>query len=130
MASNCHKSTIEVLQQMFSLRPYFQVGNSFVYDLEEQLKPKISSMTVADYIAFAEGAEAYLRKKYGEDLALQFLGSREHWRGVARFKQDMTALWEKLDVETRQQLKSEPIKAVMDKHCDIMLPTGGKFDFV
>ena len=86
-------------------------------------------MLVADYFAFAEGAESYLRKKYGDDLAMPFLASKAHWIGVSGYKTSMASLWEMLDAETHDKLKHIPIQAVIDEKSSRILPSGGKFQF-
>ena len=56
---------MEHLQRMMDLRPYKAgVSNIITMDLEDQLQNSFESMKVADFIAFAEGAEAYILTEY------------------------------------------------------------------
>ena len=120
---------MQVLQNMAQLRPYIIQSNSLVYDLEAQLAAKSSTMKVADYLAFAQGTETYLRRKYGDESALPFLASKKHWTGLRCYMENMAALWEMLDTKTQDNLHLHPLQAVMDEKCCRNLPSGGAFEF-
>ena len=119
------------MQRMLKLRPYrLGVSNGVLEDLERQLISQEHGMKVADFIAFAEGAESYMRQKYGDMATQQIMASRDHWTGIANFKRDMTVLWESLNYSMQDRLRHEPIHEVLDDICTSELPMeGGRFVF-
>jgi len=100
-----------------------------IADLDEQISLKAPTMLVADYVAFAEGAESYLEKKYGDSLAMDVMACPAYWIGVSGYKTSMASLWVILDDETRDKLKHIPLQAVIDEKISRTLPSGGKFQF-
>ena len=126
------KINMDILQRMTKLRPYdtsAAESNAILKDLESQLIAKTPIMKLADYIAFADGAEAYMRQKYGDETAFTILGSRRHWTGLLKFKQDMTMLWDSLDDKMQERLLHEPIYEIMRDMVNKALPSGGNFLF-
>ena len=117
---------MDILQRMIRLRPYHACGierNAILKDLESQLVARMSTMKLADYIAFADGMEGYMRKK-------GLMPSRGHYTNVAIFKSDMNVLWNSLDDKMQDRLLHEPIyEIIMRESVDKALPSGGHFSF-
>ena len=120
------KINMDILQRMTKLRPYHVCEisrNAILKDLESQLVAKAPIMKLADYIAFADGMEGYMRKK-------GLMPSRGHYADVAIFKSDMNVLWNSLDDNMQERLLHEPIyEIIMRESVNKALPSGGHFSF-
>lgn len=116
------RGNMKTLQKIMELRPYVAgKSNCITFDLEEQLQGSLNRMKVADLVAFAERAEAYILKRYG-DSGRQYIASRAHWIGPDEYKRNLAACWEALDDSTRTRLRADPVCKVVDDMCNEMLP--------
>ena len=100
---------LDTLEEILSLRPYPCIFN---HDIENMIDKE--RFSVADFIAFAEGTEAYLVKKHGPATAVAISKSMD----VIAFHKKLARLWNKLDPAIQEELGGKqgvPISSVKAK---------------
>ena len=104
---------IAVIEQIMCLRPYnidMVTSNVILGELETRVE---DSFTLADLIAFAEGADEHVMKMY-KDSGSKLLVSQRHWMGVVPFHREMERLWGELREDMQKRLgDGQPLSMVM-----------------
>jgi hypothetical protein len=88
---------LDALEQILCLRPYTLASHCILFELEEKVQ---DDFTLADLIAFADGAERFVSDKYGSK-GVDLIASKEHWVGSVNFHKELSKLWDDLDDEVQ-----------------------------
>jgi hypothetical protein len=108
-------SQIHTLQRIMKLRPYhLDLNNAIVVDLEERYNKGVR--TLADIMAFAEGAEAYVVGNWGDEGKKFIEGDpKMRWMGNLHVHRELDVLWEGLGTQVIEDLCSgENVSHVLD----------------
>lgn len=109
------RADICALEKMILLRPYhIERALSSSCILEELEEMVDASFTLADLIAFNDGAADHVARRYGS-FGVQITESKQHWQIPGMFHRDLAHLWGRMSPASQHLLQhGMPIVQVLE----------------